>query len=90
MSSYRTRIPLGVFSSNLCDDLAYKLCEEHNIPSPTVEEIYNYGLYLYDRILLEQSGQDLSCFLHIPTPMRHWSRCHGNSYIEEQLNWNYK
>ena len=37
----------------ICDDLKQKIIDKHHIPAPTDEQIYDYGLFLLDWLLLK-------------------------------------
>ncbi|CAG8485077.1 9556_t:CDS:2 [Scutellospora calospora] len=39
------------FHANICNDLQYRLNNEYNICEPTEDQIYDFGLFLLDKIL---------------------------------------
>ena len=47
----------------ICDDLRHRLITTNQIPDPTEDQVYDYGLYLIDQIL-HQSGKDLYISTH--------------------------
>ena len=52
------------FKPHICDDLAYYLTTRYDIPEPTDDQVYDFGLFLCDKILL-QSGKTLSDFVEL-------------------------
>jgi hypothetical protein len=66
------------FRPHLCDDLRHRLRQHYDISGPTEEDIYDFGLFLIDEILREQSNKDLSMFPPIPIPLLDWSHNRGN------------
>ncbi|CAG8656177.1 8937_t:CDS:10, partial [Ambispora leptoticha] len=40
------------YRNNICDNLSYRLYSEYSIETPTENQIYDYGLFLIDKILL--------------------------------------
>ncbi|KAF9224914.1 hypothetical protein BS17DRAFT_702397 [Gyrodon lividus] len=49
---------------HLCDDLQHHLIYQLNIPEPTEEQIYDYGLYLID-LALYKHGKNLGNFIDL-------------------------
>ncbi|KAG0574270.1 hypothetical protein KC19_VG249600 [Ceratodon purpureus] len=76
------------FRPHLCDDLRHRLCEHYGLSEPSEEELYDFGLFLIDEILREQSNKNLSLFPPMPIPTLNWSHHCGNRFINEQLQWN--
>ena len=70
----------------ICDDLKQKIINKHHIPAPTDEQIYDYGLFLLDRLLLK-SGRRLLDFDPMPLPQDDWDdQVADNPLLQEQLN----
>jgi hypothetical protein len=70
----------------MCDDLKQRLINKHHIPAPTDDQIYDYGLFLLDRLLLK-SGKRLSDFDPMPLPEVEWdNHVADNPLLQEQLN----
>ena len=73
------------FRQHICDDLhAHLRSSGWHIHRD--EDIYDYGLWLLNAILLRH-GKDLAS-VQMPLPSRDWSRQAGNALIGEQLNYN--
>ena len=73
-----------LFRDKICDDLEHQL---HGIRlgNPiTPDQIYDYGLFLINRLLME-SGRLLSEWPSMPLPVEDWQRLTANSLITEQL-----
>ena len=68
------------FRDKLCDDLHIR------IPNPSTERVYDYGLFLINRILSD-SGYSLLNFPHMPTPQVNWIAVTSNPLINEQLTY---
>jgi hypothetical protein len=76
------------FRPHLCDDLRHRLRQHYDLSEPTEEDVYDFGLFLIDEILREQSNKSLSLFPPMPIPTLNWSRHRGNRFVNEQLQWN--
>ncbi|CAG8607440.1 7051_t:CDS:2, partial [Cetraspora pellucida] len=77
------------FRVNLCDDFRYHLYKNYNIHEPTNDQVFDFELFLLDKILY-QSNQSLDMFPLIPFWKQNWGH-HNKSYIiAEQLAWNYQ
>jgi hypothetical protein len=74
------------FRDRICDDLANTLRRKQHIQNPTEEEIYDYGLYLLDKILM-RSGKCLNDFVGMPTPQHDWDAAADNLILAEQLDY---
>ena len=72
------------FRSHICDDIRAHL-RSSGWENPQDEDVYDYGLWLLNAILLKH-GKDLSC-VQMPLPDRDWSGQAGNGLIGEQLNY---
>ena len=73
------------FKDRICDDLANTLQRRHHIPHPTEAEVYDYGLYLLNKVLT-RSGKSLEDFAGMPTPERDWEAIASNLLLAEQLD----
>jgi hypothetical protein len=77
------------FKENICDDLARAI--PYNYPerqNPTVEDTFDYGLYLLDKILIK-SGKSLKEFPSMPAFVEEWGRIENNALLHEQLDYNH-
>ena len=74
------------FKADICDDLRNKLIQHMNIPEPTEDQIYDYGLHLID-VVLSSSGKSLEDFAPMPRPQQDWQQLGANRLIAEQLNY---
>ena len=68
------------FRDDICDDLST------HVPNPTMDRVYDYGLFLLNHILAE-SGYDLNRFPNMPSANLDWSHLIGNNLITEQLSY---
>src|SRR6202453_3604020 len=68
------------------DDLRARLINHHYIPEPTDDQVFYYGLYLINRLLL-QSAKDLTHFPLMPLPEGDWNQHNDNDnyLLQEQL-----
>jgi hypothetical protein len=73
------------FRSKICDDLSQVLQRKYHILHPSQEEVYDYGLYLLNKILA-RSGKSLQDFTGMPIPQRDWDATANNPLLAEQLN----
>ncbi|CAG8714005.1 13024_t:CDS:2, partial [Acaulospora morrowiae] len=74
------------FRVNLCDDLLYRLSNEHAIREPTESQIFDFGLFLLDNIL-HDFNQHLGMFSSMPLWEHNWDNYQRNRFISEHLNW---
>lgn len=74
------------FRHLICDDLGHRL-QAMEIQNPTDEDIYDYGLFLLNKILGD-SGHSLANFPSMPQPIRDWAALNVNPLIAEQLSYN--
>ena len=72
------------FRQHICDDLRAHL-RSSGWQIPQDEDIFDYGLWLLNTILLKH-GKDLTS-VKMPLPNSDWSGQAGNSLIGEQLNY---
>jgi len=71
------------FRDKICDDLRYAL-QHHNLQvDPTQEDVFDYGLYLIDRIL-QSTNQSLHDWPMLPFPVGNWAELIGNPLIRDQ------
>jgi hypothetical protein len=75
------------FREHICDDLGHCLwcsgCQE-----PQDNEIFDYGLWLIERILVKTQRKWLKDFPDMPLPECDWKGVAENSLIGKQLNYN--
>ena len=71
------------FRNKICDDLRYALHNGNIRRDPTEDQIYDYGLYLIDRIL-QSSNKSLRDWPTLPQPIEDWTAAFGNPLIAEQ------
>ncbi|OBZ78054.1 hypothetical protein A0H81_02325 [Grifola frondosa] len=71
------------FKNVMCDDLHHRLIAM-NHPDPTEEQIWDYGLYLLNEILLK-SGKNLSHFPPMPMPQLPWAAIVDNPLLQQEL-----
>jgi hypothetical protein len=74
------------FRVNLCDDLHHALHSKNIIQNPTEDQIYDYGLYLIDRIL-QTGNKSLKDWPAMPLPQLNWAAAVGNRLIAEQRSY---
>ena len=72
------------FKDKICDDLQLRLQQEQPDQTFTQEQIYDYGLYLIDRILLE-SGQQLKDYPSMPLSQGNWGVINNTYLLWDQL-----
>jgi hypothetical protein len=70
------------FKEHICDDLAFRLHQFH-IPDPTPDQIYDYGLYCIEVMLLDQ-GRSLE-LCNLPAIQGNWQAIDENPLLAEQL-----
>ena len=69
----------------LCDDVRM-LLQAQNYEDPSQKDIYDYGLFLLQKILLE-SHKDLASFPPMPLLQKDWVMVENNLLLQEQLNY---
>lgn len=75
------------FCEHICDDLRYWL-QRSGRQDPQDDEIFDYGLWLIEQVLMKTQRKKLADFPDMPTPERNWQGVADNSLIGEQLNYN--
>lgn len=75
------------FRVHICDDLGYRL-RRSGRQDPHDDEIFDYGLWLIERVLMKTQRKQLKDFPEMPIPERDWAGVAENSLIGEQLNYN--
>ena len=73
------------FKPHICDDLTHHL-RGIGIHDPSSDTIYDYGLFLFNKILLE-TGHSLDKFPSMPKCVRNWRVMSTNPLILEQLDY---
>jgi hypothetical protein len=73
------------FHVHICDDLKYRL-QHRGIPDPSDEQVYNYGLYLMEKLLKAQ-GSSLDRFPPMPVSQMGWTVLLGNHLLMEQKDY---
>jgi hypothetical protein len=75
------------FRQHICDDLRYRLqCTGRQDPQDS--EIFDYGLWLIEQLLVKTLRKHLEDFPDMPLPSRSWDDEVENPLIGEQLNYN--
>jgi hypothetical protein len=75
------------FKDKICDDLARAITRINpHISEPTSEDIYDYGLYLLEKILFK-SGKSLADFPSMPHATKSWGLIADNPLLQEQLDY---
>jgi len=71
------------FWTQICDDLHWTLQQKNILQNSTEEDVFDYGLYLIDKLLSSSSGN--KGLEHWPTmPQQNWALEVGNCLIAEQ------
>lgn len=74
------------FCGHICDNLGYWLrCSGHQDLEDN--EIFDYGLWLIERVLMKTQRKNLKDFPDMPIPEYNWDSVAENSLIGEQLNY---
>jgi hypothetical protein len=73
------------FRHHICDDLERQLIAI-GITNPPEEDIYDFGLFLLDKVLRE-SGHTLDNWPSMPKPQHDWNELVVNPLVAEQLNY---
>ena len=76
------------FWTQICDDLRWALQHKNIRQNPTEEDVFDYGLYLIDKLLCSSSGnRGLEHWPTMPQPQQNWAVEVGNRLIMEQLDY---
>jgi len=75
------------FREYICDDLRYRL-RRSGLQDPQNDEIFDYGLWLIERLLMKTQRKQLKDYPDMPIPENDWGGVAENSLIGEQLNYN--
>ncbi|KAF7372298.1 ATP-dependent DNA helicase [Mycena venus] len=73
------------FRNDICDDLDHRL-RRMAFENPTADDVYDYGLFLLNKIL-QETGRSLTDF-EMPMPQRDWAAAIENPLVAEQLDYN--
>ena len=74
------------FRQHICDDLRYRLqCTGRHDPQDV--EVFDYGLWLVEQILVKTLRKSLKDFPDMPLPDHAWENEDENPLIGEQLNY---
>ena len=75
------------FQTQICDDLHWAL-QQKNIHQDPTEDVFDYGLYLIDKLLCSSDGnKGLEHWPTMPQPQQNWAIHVGNHLIMEQLDY---
>ncbi len=74
------------FRHHLCDDLRHRL-QIRGLDDPSQDDIYDFGLHLLNRILLEHH-KSLLMYPTMPRPLKEWDALNDNPFLSEQLSYN--
>jgi hypothetical protein len=76
------------FRTQICDDLRWALQHKNIRQNPTEEDVFDYGLYLIDKLLRSSSGnKGLEHWPTMPQPQQNWDLEVGNRLIREQRDY---
>jgi len=75
------------FRGHICNDLGYQL-RRSGRQDPQADEIFDYGLWLIEQVLMKTQRKRLKDFPEMPLPQCDWEGVVENSLISEQLNYN--
>lgn len=75
------------FRNSICNDLRHRL-HELGKTIVTVEDTFDYALYLINNIL-QESGHTLSDFPEMPSPIQNWTRTAHNRLIAQHTNFDH-
>jgi len=76
------------FKDKICDDLYHLIpCIYPHLPNPSDEDVFDYGLYLLDK-LLTKSQKHLIDFPSMPAIIKEWGVIADNALLHEQLDYN--
>ncbi|KAJ2935002.1 hypothetical protein H1R20_g2134, partial [Candolleomyces eurysporus] len=75
------------FREHICDDLRRTLEREHNIQNPDPDHVYDFGLYLLNKVLIQMQFS-LDKVDGMAQPVGDWAAVVGNPLIREQRAYN--
>ena len=76
------------FWMQICDDLHWTLQNKNICQNPTEEDVFDYGLYLIDKLLRSSNANNgLEHWPKMPQPQQNWALHVGNHLIMEQLDY---
>ena len=73
--------------ANICDDLQHALQHKNVWQNPTYEDVWDYGLYLIDQLLLN-SNKSLKDWPDMPQVQQNWAAAVGNHLIVRESDYN--
>jgi hypothetical protein len=73
----------GIASVHICDNLKYRL-QRRGIPDPSDEQVYDYGLYLMEKLLKAQGSSSLDKFPPMPVSQMGWTVLLRSHLLMEQ------
>jgi len=74
------------FREHICNDLHYHLQHQHRVQHPTEHQVYNFGLFLIDKIM-HAAGKSLKDLWDMPYFTGDWEEIIGNCLVAEQLDY---
>jgi len=74
------------FKEHICDDLHYHLQHQRGIQNPTEHQVYDFGLFLIDKIIYH-AGKSLKDLQDMPHFTGDWEDIRGNHLVAEQLDY---
>src|SRR5271155_3577272 len=75
------------FRANICDDIHHTLQSRAIVNNPTQDQVFDYGLYLIDRIL-RAGNKELKNWSAMPLPQFDWNLAVGNGLVADQHSYN--
>src|SRR5271156_6793793 len=75
------------FRANICDDIHHTLQSRGIFNNPTEDQVFDYGLYLIDRIL-RANNKELKQRPAMPLPQIDWNLAVGNRLVADQHSYN--
>src|SRR5277367_4315794 len=74
------------FRANICDDIHHTLQSRAIINNPSEVQVFDYGLYLIDRIL-RAGNKELKDWPAMPLPQIDWNLAVGNRLVADQRSY---
>jgi PIF1-like helicase len=74
------------FKQHICDDIRHQLQTRHNIQDPEDDQVYDFGLFLLGKNLL-QAGRSLTLCPDMPLFTGEWEVVVGNRFMAEQRDY---